>query len=70
MEHPVSFNAKFAWLREHFPDIPATRCIFCGDTSVIGADYHQHCLRSARKEGTPAQRNCWHSGWHMQMLRL
>ncbi len=39
MEHPVSFNAKFAWLREHFPDIPASNCIFCGDKSVIGADY-------------------------------
>jgi 5'-nucleotidase len=39
MEHPVSFNAKFAWLREHFPEIPPARCIFCGDKSVIGADY-------------------------------
>jgi len=39
MEHPVSFNAKFAWLREHFPEIPPTNCIFCGDKSVLGADY-------------------------------
>ena len=39
MEHPVSFTAKFAWLREHLPMIPPARCIFCGDKSVIGADY-------------------------------
>lgn len=39
MEHPVSFTPKFDWLREHFPMIPPSRCIFCGDKSVIGADY-------------------------------
>lgn len=39
MEHPVSFTAKYEWLREHFPDIPASRCIFCGDKSIVGADY-------------------------------
>lgn len=39
MEHPVSFNGKFAWLREHFPDVPPSNYIFCGDKSVIGADY-------------------------------
>lgn len=39
MEHPVSFTAKFEWLREHFTDIPPSHCIFCGDKSVIGADY-------------------------------
>jgi 5'-nucleotidase len=39
MEHPVSFNAKFAWLREHFPDISPSRCVFCGDKSVLGVDY-------------------------------
>jgi 5'-nucleotidase len=39
MEHPVSFAAKFEWLREHFPSIPPAQCVFCGDKSVIGADY-------------------------------
>jgi 5'-nucleotidase len=39
MEHPVSFNAKFAWLREYFPNISPSNCIFCGDKSVIGAEY-------------------------------
>lgn len=39
MEHPVSFNAKFAWLCEHFPQIAPTNWIFCGDKSVLGADF-------------------------------
>lgn len=39
MEHPVSFAAKFEWLREHFPMIPPSHCVFCGDKSIIGADY-------------------------------
>lgn len=39
MEHPVSFAAKFAWLREFLPMIPPARCVFCGDKSIIGADY-------------------------------
>ena len=39
MEHPVSFAPKFDWLREYLPMIPPARCIFCGDKSVIGADY-------------------------------
>jgi 5'-nucleotidase len=39
MEHPVSFNAKFEWLREHFPGIAPANCVFCGDKSVLGAEY-------------------------------
>ena len=39
MEHPASFDAKFAWLRESFPMIPPSHCVFCGDKSIIGADY-------------------------------
>ena len=39
MEHPVSCNARFEWLREHWQTIPPVHCIFCGDKSVIGTDY-------------------------------
>jgi 5'-nucleotidase len=39
MEYPTSFNDKFAWLREHFPFIPWTNIVFCGDKSIIAADY-------------------------------
>ena len=38
MEHPESFTAKFEWLRQHLPMIPPSRCVFCGDKSVLGAD--------------------------------
>ena len=39
MDVPVSFDAKYQWLREHFPFIPPSRFVFCGDKSVIDADY-------------------------------
>lgn len=39
MEHPASFTAKFEWLREYFPGIAPSHCIFCGDKSILGADY-------------------------------
>lgn len=39
MEVPASFAAKFEWLREHFDFIPPQHIVFCGDKSVIHADY-------------------------------
>lgn len=39
MEVPTSFNAKYRWLERHFPSIPATHVVFCGDKSILRADY-------------------------------
>jgi 5'-nucleotidase len=39
MDHPNSFAAKYAWLKEHFPFIPDSRIVFCGDKSIIRADF-------------------------------
>jgi 5'(3')-deoxyribonucleotidase len=39
MEVPTSFNAKYRWLERHFPTIPATNIVFCGDKSILRADY-------------------------------
>ena len=39
MEVPTSFNAKFKWLEEHFPFIPHTHIVFCGDKSILRSDY-------------------------------
>ncbi len=39
MEVPTSFTAKYKWLGEHFPFIQAQHIVFCGDKSVIRADY-------------------------------
>lgn len=39
MEFPLSFNAKFSWLQNHFPFISPQNIVFCGDKSIINADY-------------------------------
>jgi 5'(3')-deoxyribonucleotidase len=39
MEVPTSFQAKYAWLGEHFPFIPASHIVFCGDKGILNADF-------------------------------
>jgi 5'(3')-deoxyribonucleotidase/uncharacterized protein with PQ loop repeat len=39
MEVPTSFADKFAWLEEHFPFIPSSHWVFCGDKGVLDVDY-------------------------------
>lgn len=39
MEVPTSFNAKFRWLAQHFPFIPTSHIVFCGNKSILRADY-------------------------------
>ena len=39
MDVPISFDAKFQWLARHFPFIPTSHIVFCGDKSVIAADF-------------------------------
>ncbi len=39
MEVPSSFFAKYEWLGRHFPTIPASNIVFCGDKSILKADY-------------------------------
>ena len=39
MEVPSSFNAKFHWLKQHFPFIPASHIVFCGNKSILDGDY-------------------------------
>ena len=39
MEFPNSFGSKFRWLRRHFPFLPPSNFVFCGDKSIIHADY-------------------------------
>jgi 5'-nucleotidase len=39
MEVPTSFNAKFAWLERYFPFIPHSHIVFCGDKSILRADF-------------------------------
>lgn len=55
MEFRNSFEDKYDWLQEHFPFIPWKNIVFCGDKSIIDADYliddHAYNLETFR--GTP-----------------
>lgn len=39
MEVPTSFTAKYEWMQEHFPFISPMNIVFCGDKSILNADY-------------------------------
>jgi len=39
MEVPTSFNAKYRWLGRHFPFISPAQIVYCGDKSILRADY-------------------------------
>lgn len=36
---PGSLGPKYRWLQRHFPFIPPTHYVFCGDKSILRADY-------------------------------
>jgi len=39
MEVPTSFQQKFVWLERHFPFISPSHIVYCGDKSILRADY-------------------------------
>ena len=39
MDVPSSFDAKYRWLQRHFPFIPPSHIVFCGDKTIVDADY-------------------------------
>jgi len=39
MAVPNSFGPKYRWLQRHFPFIPPTHYVFCGNKSILRADY-------------------------------
>ena len=55
MEVPTSFNAKYRWMARHFPHIPPSHIVFCGDKSILHAEYliddNPRQLRRFRGEG-------------------
>jgi 5'(3')-deoxyribonucleotidase len=36
---PNSLGPKYRWLQRHFPFIPPTHYVFCGDKRILRADY-------------------------------
>lgn len=55
MEVPTSFADKFEWLDEHFPFIPPSHRVFCGDKGVLDVDYliDDSARQFANFRGTP-----------------
>ncbi len=55
MDVPCSFDAKYHWLRRHFPFIAPSHIVFCGDKSAIDADYliDDRARHFARFKGRP-----------------
>jgi 5'(3')-deoxyribonucleotidase len=39
MEVPTSFQAKYRWLGKYFPFISPSHIVFCGDKSILRADF-------------------------------
>jgi 5'-nucleotidase len=39
MQVPNSLGPKYRWLQRHFSFIPPTHYVFCGDKSILQADY-------------------------------
>ena len=55
MDVPCSFDAKYRWLQRHFPFIPPSNIVFCGDKAVVNADYliDDRARHFARFKGRP-----------------
>src|SRR5260370_24587990 len=55
MEVPTSFEQKFRWLGQHFPFIPSSHIVYCGDKGILRADYliddNPRQLRRIRRGG-------------------
>ena len=71
MEVPCSFDAKFRWLREHFPFIPTSNLVFCGDKEIIDADYliDDRSRHFARFRGTGIRFTAPHNARERAQLR-
>ena len=39
MAFPNSFGAKYRWLRRHFPFLDPRHFVFCGDKSILNAEF-------------------------------
>src|ERR1700728_1290150 len=39
MTVPSSFGPKYRWLQRHFPFLTPARYVYCGDKSILRADY-------------------------------
>jgi 5'(3')-deoxyribonucleotidase len=72
MDVPCSFQAKYEWLRRHFPFIPASHFVFCGDKGIIDADYlvDDRAQHFTRFKGRPLLFSAPHNADEMRYPRV
>lgn len=72
MEFPDSLRHKYRWLQEHFPFIPWSHFVFCGDKSVIQADYliDDHPKNLVNFSGKPLLFSSPHNAHETRFTRL
>jgi 5'-nucleotidase len=72
MEIPESFSAKYFWLRRHFPFIPVSNLVFCGDKAIIDADYlvDDECRHFRHFRGTGLLFSAPHNATVTKYLRI
>ena len=72
MDVPCSFDAKFQWLRRHFPFIPTSNIVFCGDKGFVDADYliDDRPRHFARFRGSPLLFSAPHNAHEMRYPRV
>jgi len=39
MDYPQAFVPKYEWLKRHFPFIPPSHMVFCGDKGIVRGDF-------------------------------
>src|SRR5262245_18192647 len=72
MDVPSSFETKYGWLRRHFPFIPPSHIVFCGDKSVLDADYliDDRPRHFARFKGSPLLFSAPHNAAETRYARV
>jgi len=72
MDVPCSFDAKYRWLQRHFPFIPPSRIVFCGDKGIVEADYliDDRARHFARFKGRPLLFSAPHNAHEQRYPRV
>jgi 5'(3')-deoxyribonucleotidase/uncharacterized protein with PQ loop repeat len=72
MDVPCSFEAKYQWLRRHFPFIPPSQIVFCGDKCIVDADYliDDRARHFARFKGKPVLFSAPHNALEARFPRV
>ncbi|MEM6842343.1 MAG: 5'(3')-deoxyribonucleotidase [Bacteroidota bacterium] len=72
MEFPNSLRPKYRWLKQHFPFIPWSHFVFCGDKSIVQADYliDDHAKNLVNFSGEPLLFSSPHNANETRFTRL